>query len=629
MNFSHTFFEDEVRDGFYVSGMMKRFWAAQLEVLFIVDEICKKHNIKWFIEGGTLLGAIRHKGYIPWDDDLDITMLREDYDKFNEIVRKELPQKYVWLHHNNEEEPRYHYFTRITNSHELMFDKEHLEKYHQCPYVVGIDIFPLDYLSDDAEKEAHREKLVRLSMSLGELITPEGDNVRAYKKRLGELESLCDITFDYNGNIKQQLYELTDRLYARFANEGGEYVALMPCLISENKYKYPARYYDQIIELDFEGFMLPAPEDYDGVLRVVYGDYMEIVKDGGDHEYPVFSTQEEFLISLLPEYHFKYTFAKEHLENPVRAAYVSPKSKVKKFVSLMERAYSMVKKYICDKQYEESFQLLITCQNSAINIGTMLEEHYGEGLDTVKVLEDYCEMLYQLSVMLQELGQREGAYIDLEDLDKVMEEIFCEILNGIDKDISSHKKVLFIGYKAEDWKAFEKMWQRAKAEPDAEVNVMPIPYYEIDAMGKAIRMHYEAELYPDYLDIVDYKTYDIEKQHPDVIFIQNPYDECNYTTAIMPEFYSAKLKGFTEKLVYIPWFNLADVDDDEKSRKTMDYFCKVPGLVHSDVVLLQSENMRNKYIQCLTEFAGEDTRGMWEKKIHPIVTLGEEINHMI
>ena len=71
MEFNDDFFQDEVREGFYVSGMVKRAWAAQIEVLNEIDELCKKHDIKWFLDSGFLLGVVRHGGMIPWDDDID------------------------------------------------------------------------------------------------------------------------------------------------------------------------------------------------------------------------------------------------------------------------------------------------------------------------------------------------------------------------------------------------------------------------------------------------------------------------------------------------------------------------------------------------------------------------------
>ena len=91
MTFPKEYFYDEVREGFYISGMMKRSWAAQLEVLDEVDRVCRKYGIKWFADCGTLLGAVRHKGFIPWDDDVDLIMPRPDYMKFlNKIKNRSI-----------------------------------------------------------------------------------------------------------------------------------------------------------------------------------------------------------------------------------------------------------------------------------------------------------------------------------------------------------------------------------------------------------------------------------------------------------------------------------------------------------------------------------------------------------
>ena len=92
MEFLDSYFEDEVREGFYVPSLMKRAWAAQMELLEVVQNICDKHQIPLYAEWGTLLGAVRHKGRIPWDDDIDMCMLREDYEKFSKIIDAELPE---------------------------------------------------------------------------------------------------------------------------------------------------------------------------------------------------------------------------------------------------------------------------------------------------------------------------------------------------------------------------------------------------------------------------------------------------------------------------------------------------------------------------------------------------------
>ena len=97
MDFPQEYFRAEVRDGFYVDGMLKRAWAEGIEVLNVIDEICSKHHITWYADNGTLLGAVRHGGYIPWDDDVDICMMRDDFMRFREIVEEELPEGWRFL----------------------------------------------------------------------------------------------------------------------------------------------------------------------------------------------------------------------------------------------------------------------------------------------------------------------------------------------------------------------------------------------------------------------------------------------------------------------------------------------------------------------------------------------------
>ena len=80
MRFDNSYYNDEVRENFYIPGMIKRSWASQIEILEKVRDICEKHGIRWFADYGTLLGAVRHHGFIPWDDDIDLWMPRKDYE---------------------------------------------------------------------------------------------------------------------------------------------------------------------------------------------------------------------------------------------------------------------------------------------------------------------------------------------------------------------------------------------------------------------------------------------------------------------------------------------------------------------------------------------------------------------
>ena len=129
-------------------------------------------------------------------------------------------------------------------------------------------------------------------------------------------------------------------------------------------------------------------------------------------------------------------------------------------------------------------------------------------------------------------------------------------------------------------------------------------------------MQFDTDQYPDYVPLTDYNTYDFRKRQPDVVFIHNPYDDCNFTTSIHPFFYSRNLKQYTDLLIYIPCFKLDEFDpEDSKAYYNMRYYVSVPGLAHADKILIPSERMRQTYINYLTEFAGEDTRTVWTEKI--------------
>ena len=93
MEFTREFFYDEVRDGFYIPGIIKRAWAAELEVLAVIHKICKKNKIRYYADFGTLLGAVRENNFIAWDDELDIMMLREDFERVVKVVKKSLPKE--------------------------------------------------------------------------------------------------------------------------------------------------------------------------------------------------------------------------------------------------------------------------------------------------------------------------------------------------------------------------------------------------------------------------------------------------------------------------------------------------------------------------------------------------------
>lgn len=151
MQFDDSFFLPEERDGYVVSAEMKKVWAVELDLLNEFSHVCSVHGLKWFVHAGTMLGAVRHQGFIPWDDDIDVVMPRKDYERLCELGPVEFAHPYFF---QNEKTDRYfaRAFSRLRNSETTaIFAGERSYKY---PYNQGvfIDIFPMDNLPDNPQE---------------------------------------------------------------------------------------------------------------------------------------------------------------------------------------------------------------------------------------------------------------------------------------------------------------------------------------------------------------------------------------------------------------------------------------------------------------------------------------------
>lgn len=617
MQFSHTYFEDEVREGFYVPCMMKCSWAASLEVLGEIAKVCERHHIRWFAYSGTLLGAVRHCGFIPWDDDLDICMLREDYIRFSEIAQKELPEGYKVVNSQNEEE-FYELLTLVKSSDYIDFDEEYLKKHHNFPFVSGVDIFPLDYLMLDTEAEEFREKLAKLTNILSVSFCNK-DHISYQERSEEELEDImkylekeCNITFDRSRSLKKQVYTLMDRLYGMGDAGKAEKVVHMSYWLKQKSHAFPIEYFENTVMLPFETIQIPAPIDYDGVLRIQYGEYMHSVRDGGVHDYPWYKAEEKLLydekgVKLTR----RYEFSKKDLEKGISPKQKTLTMRIRELLELLKEAQTEIGQAIERQDISAALELLGNCQDVAIGIGNAIEESLGEGFVTVGILEEYCEQVYAVYEKLA-AGESFGDDQTIGKLDIILHRIEESVQN----DVRERKEVLFLPYKASLWDGFESVWKAAKEDPDCDVYVIPIPWYEKNPNRSLGKMHYEGSLFPPNVPVTDYNSYDFELRRPTAVFIQSPYDEDNYVTSVHPFFYAKNLKQYTDELIYIPPFVTDEIEvTDERSVFNMSYYVTVPGVVHADKVIVQSEKMRERYIEVLTEFAGEETRKIWEGKV--------------
>ena len=302
MKFDKSFFEAEVRDGFYVTSEMKQVWAAQLEVLNDVDKACRENGIQYFAEWGTLLGAVRHHGFIPWDDDMDICMKRPDYNRFLEIAEKIMPSNYKIYNlksHNNDG----NMVSRIINTDQISYDAEKLKRYHGVPYVIGLDIFPLDYISDNKEDDELQSNVIVMISSIMNVIKSiqdnnvqlDEENLTQINMQLSQVENICGVTINREDDIVQQLNILIDRMCGIYRENEAEYITIMLLWVGGKNYRFPKKYYDKAIRIPFENTTIPVPYAYDSILKKKYGDYMKLVHTWDSHDYPFFESQKKII----------------------------------------------------------------------------------------------------------------------------------------------------------------------------------------------------------------------------------------------------------------------------------------------------------------------------------------------
>ena len=297
MVFQSDFFKTETRLDFVIEEEMKRAWAAELEVLAIVDDICHKNRIRYFLDFGTLLGAVRHHGFIPWDDDIDICMLRKDYMRFLSIAEKALPKSFEVKHFYSKEINEQPTAT-ILNRHQPADDDKLTQLFHGCPYMVGIDIFPLDLIPADPDSFELLKALYSAAYDLAQ-------NYEDYEKEgtlnsfLMQLQELTAVSFDFSGDLKRQVWQLSERIAMMFEEGECDRVGWLTDIVCHGDFLCRKKeWYDDVIRVPFENIYADIPRDYDSILRVRYGpNYYECRNVGGAHDYPFYKVQKEFLKS--------------------------------------------------------------------------------------------------------------------------------------------------------------------------------------------------------------------------------------------------------------------------------------------------------------------------------------------
>lgn len=251
-------------------------WQIMQEIM----PVLKKYDLEYFILGGTLLGAVRHGGFIPWDDDIDIGIPRKDYDKFLEVISKELPP-YLELRTYWDTSDHHYYFSRVVDTrHELKRTGSTVERTED----VWVDIFPLDGMPNNIlVRRVHMLRLL-YARARYHMATFQRVNLKRPDRPLSERIIIKVVMFTGIGthsNAKQWLDKI-DVLLRRYPMEQSDWVVNF---MGQYKFKemFPKEWYGKGAMYDFEESQLMGPEKYDAVLTRQYGDYMTPPKNQNAH----------------------------------------------------------------------------------------------------------------------------------------------------------------------------------------------------------------------------------------------------------------------------------------------------------------------------------------------------------
>ena len=261
--------EQEERKGYVVPAEMKKVWQVQLTLVKKLLEVCGKHHLRIWADGGTLLGTVREHGYIPWDDDIDMAMLRPDYDKLVGLATKEFESPFFFqCGYTEKVYPRGWARLRMDGTTAITPSKV-LYHTHQG---IFIDIFPYDAVPND---NANLDRLVASRNELMDTMTYAAAfdvlhpfrsiGLMKYKSRFGELYKRFEDTFRSN------------------PMEDCDQVSCLTFLVDPTRLFRNKHWYDGTIYLPFEDVEMPIPSGYDEILTKQYGDYMTPVKAPSYH----------------------------------------------------------------------------------------------------------------------------------------------------------------------------------------------------------------------------------------------------------------------------------------------------------------------------------------------------------
>lgn len=251
------------------SGVRSKLAKSQsigLDMLLEVDRICQKHEIEYFLDSGTLLGAIRHKGFIPWDDDVDVAMMRKDYEAFLDVCDHELDERYFLQ--TSKTDPYYPFAIA-----RILYEEDETALCEDAAYRTGyaLDIFAFDNASDNPIMQGARVFLIKLiqGMCKSRIKIDYSRYQRPWERIAVFLTSAIGRLFSVD-----LLMKLQRKIATLCESRNTAFKSCFAYEFSRLDRTFPSHVYEEVEYREFEGYMLPIPRGWHDSLTILYGDYM-------------------------------------------------------------------------------------------------------------------------------------------------------------------------------------------------------------------------------------------------------------------------------------------------------------------------------------------------------------------
>lgn len=264
MTIPASFWEAEERGGVFVPRERKAVWAIQLRLLAQLDAVCRRYGLTYFAGGGTLLGAVRHGGFIPWDDDIDLFMPRRDYDRLLAVGDSAfLPPYFLQTAYNDVNYSRGHAQLRMDGTTAILAGERGHYTFHQGIFV---DVFPLDAVPDSPQAQAaQRRRLARWNRWLAATVRyPGSPHKTAVKTLVHRLLSPVPYRWLFRG---------MERECTRYEGVPTRRVGLLSFEPMSERWVMPRAALNGVVYLPFECTRVPVPVGFDAILTAAYGEY--------------------------------------------------------------------------------------------------------------------------------------------------------------------------------------------------------------------------------------------------------------------------------------------------------------------------------------------------------------------